>query len=114
MSQVSNLVHQNMGVRENSVGKASRVRIVDKDGKMIQPAEIKILAKEIEARFPKADGNLILIKGYSIQGPRTLKSGTGELTFKTEEEYYHGNVKDEGKFMEFTELHVTVTKFKKN
>ena len=111
MSQVSNLVHQNMGVRENSVGKASRVRIVDKDGKKIKPDEIKILAKEIQEKFPDS---MILIRGFNVMGQRTLKSGSGELRFDDEEQYFEGKVKNVGKFMEFTELHVTVTKFKKN
>jgi hypothetical protein len=107
---LSNLVHVNKGVIDNAVGKQSRVEITDKDGKMIQPAEIKKLVEEIQEKYPDS---AIVVVGYNKHMPRNLKSGMGELKFQDEEEYYDGKVKDVGGFVEFSMLHITVTKFKK-
>ena len=108
-SRLKKLRYQNIGVNENKVGKESRVKIYDKDKKMLQPDDVKAVLKELQEKFPDS---LITIYGLNPQGTRNLKSGGGELMMKTEEDYYHGKVRDEHKFLEFYELHVTITLLK--
>jgi hypothetical protein len=94
--------------------KQSTIMISREDKKWMDAEELKSYYNSL-MKDAKKDNTQLGVMIKVLAGTRwfTLKEKSGELKIKSVEEYFEGRVKDEEKFANFSQIHVTVWKPKK-